>query len=128
MNFNEYQDAAAETAKGAAKGDSFIDPEAILFLANALQSESGEVGEKVKKFYREVVTYKETDGEEGMPKVAAAEKYLDPLGGELGDVLWYWARLADEVKYDADYVASKNLHKLSDREERGVILGDGDNR
>jgi NTP pyrophosphatase (non-canonical NTP hydrolase) len=47
---------------------------------------------------------------------------------ELGDVLWYLAALATELKVDLAEVAEKNFHKVTDRKARGVTSGEGDNR
>jgi NTP pyrophosphatase (non-canonical NTP hydrolase) len=52
----------------------------------------------------------------------------DNLIDELGDVLWMVAACADELDVTLDEVASRNLAKLTDRADRGVICGTGDNR
>ncbi|WEL19255.1 nucleoside triphosphate pyrophosphohydrolase family protein [Candidatus Nanohalococcus occultus] len=101
MDFNDYQSKTEETAV-------YPEDEAIHYLALGLNGEAGEVAERVKKSIR--------DGND-----------LD-LEKELGDVLWYLARLADELGFDLDDVAETNLDKLFDRKERGKIHGDGDNR
>lgn len=52
----------------------------------------------------------------------------DLLKKELGDVLWYAAALAYELGTTLETEAYNNLKKLADRQKRGVIRGDGDNR
>lgn len=52
----------------------------------------------------------------------------DKVLNELGDVLWYLARLAWERGYNLEQVACRNLAKLSDRQARGVLKGSGDER
>ena len=47
---------------------------------------------------------------------------------ELGDLLWYAARLADELGVPLSEVMQANLDKLQDRMNRGVLSGSGDNR
>lgn len=47
---------------------------------------------------------------------------------ELGDILWYLSRLADELGFDMDDVAGRNIEKLFDRKERDKLSGSGDNR
>jgi hypothetical protein len=43
-------------------------------------------------------------------------------------VLWYVAQLSSELGFDLDTVASANLAKLADRQQRNVIGGSGDQR
>jgi len=47
---------------------------------------------------------------------------------ELGDVMWYVYRLCDHYDVEPLMVRYNNYVKLTDRKERGVIQGDGDNR
>lgn len=111
MNFNEYQRRARETALGLATGKREDSPlGGLVYCAIGLAGESGEVVEKVKKAWR--------DGD------------LDPdaIERELGDVLWYVAMLADVLGRDLEDVARNNVHKLSDRKERGVLGASGDER
>ncbi|MFB6145112.1 MAG: nucleoside triphosphate pyrophosphohydrolase family protein [Candidatus Nanohaloarchaea archaeon] len=103
MEFNHYQDRTEETA-------IYPEDDAVNYLALGLNGEAGEVAEKIKKSIRD-------DKELG-----------DDMKKELGDVLWYLARLADELGFELDDVAENNLDKLFDRKERDRIHGDGDNR
>lgn len=50
------------------------------------------------------------------------------LVAELGDVLWYVARLADEIGVPLSEIAETNIRKLADRKRRGAISGSGDYR
>jgi len=50
------------------------------------------------------------------------------LISELGEVLWYVAALATDLKTELSEVANKNIEKLNSRKNRGVIGGSGDNR
>ena len=52
----------------------------------------------------------------------------EEIAKELGDVLWYVANLSFELGYDLGDIAALNIQKLVDRQERGKIQGDGDNR
>ena len=47
---------------------------------------------------------------------------------ELGDIFWYLARLIDSYDITHQEVLQQNFLKLTDRKNRGVIKGDGDNR
>ncbi len=76
-----------------------------------LVGEAGEIAEKVKKQIR--------DG-----KLAAGGDIIK----ELGDVMFYVTALANYYDSDLDEVLQRNVDKLNDREERGVLGGSGDNR
>ena len=59
------------------------------------------------------------------------EKYADKepdLRKEAGDILWQLAGLCRVMGWSLEDVAQENLKKLSDRKDRGVIDGSGDNR
>lgn len=47
---------------------------------------------------------------------------------ELGDVLWHCAMLAAELNVSLSEVSIRNIQKLEDRDQRGVIQGSGDKR
>lgn len=104
MDWNGYQQLTEETAV-------YPEDEAVQYLALGLNGEAGEVAEKVKKWRRE-----------------DDAAYLTELETELGDVLWYLTRMADEIGVDLADVAAANVAKLTDRSERGVITGAGDDR
>lgn len=109
MNFTDYQNKARRTAKYPVIGHGVIYP--TLGLAN----EAGEVAGKIKKIFRD------KDGVIG-------EVERDALKAELGDVLWYIAQVATELDLSLDEIAKYNIRKLLDRQARGKIQGDGDNR
>lgn len=114
MDFNEYQQRSKATAKEYADPDVGSDADqkaTALFLTTALNGETGELAEKIKKYVRE-----------------DDPTYLEEAEAELGDVLWYWAQLVSLLDVEANDVAEANLAKLEDRDERDVILGDGDTR
>ncbi len=54
--------------------------------------------------------------------------YKLSLKNELGDVLWYLTQICTELGLTLEEVAETNIAKLSSRQERGKIRGDGDNR
>lgn len=113
MNFNDYQEATAATAlyPGAGTGDQM----ALAYTALGLAGEAGEIANKIKKIIRD---------DNGFVSV---EKAKD-ISKELGDVMWYLSRLAEELESDLDSIAQANIDKLLDRKNRGVIGGSGDNR
>ncbi len=109
MNFVEYQEKARQTAKYPVIGHGVIYP--TLGLTN----EAGEVSGKIKKIFRD------KDGIIGEADRAA-------LKAELGDVLWYLAQVSTELGLSLDEIAEHNIAKLLDRQRRGKIQGDGDER
>ena len=109
MNFTEYQQKAKATAKYPVIGHGVIYP--TLGLTN----EAGEVAGKIKKVFRD------KDG-------IISDETRDALKAELGDVLWYLAQVATELNLSLDEIAEYNIAKLLDRQTRGKIQGDGDNR
>ncbi len=80
------------------------------YLMIGLANEVGEVLGKYKKQVR-------GDG----------DKYKE-IRSELGDVMWYIARLFDMYDMTMIEVLHENYLKLTDRKERGVLKGDGDKR
>lgn len=79
---------------------------------------AGEAGEVVEK-WKKIVAYKGG-------KVSNED--LAELSKELGDVVWYIAVLADSLGLSFEQIMEKNLNKLADRQKRGKIKGQGDNR
>jgi len=56
------------------------------------------------------------------------EQKLEEITKEMGDILWYMARLADFLGIPFDDVATTNISKLLDRKKRNKLKGSGDNR
>ena len=109
MNFSDYQTKSRTTAQYPFIGHPVIYP--VLGLVN----EAGEVAGKIKKVFRD------KGGE-----ISAETR--EALQSELGDVLWYISQVCTELEISLDEVAESNLAKLLDRQARGKIRGDGDNR
>ena len=109
MNFNDYQQKSRATAQYPAIGHPVIYP------ALGLVNEAGEVAGKIKKIFRD---------KQGV----IGEVEREALKAELGDVLWYIAQVATELDLPLDEIAEANITKLLDRQSRGKIQGDGDNR
>jgi NTP pyrophosphatase (non-canonical NTP hydrolase) len=109
MDFLEYQTQVKKTAIYPNVGNN------IAYPVLGLNGEAGEVAEKVKKLIRD------SEGK-------LDDFHREELVKELGDVLWYVAALSFELGVDLNTVAEKNISKLTSREKRGVLHGDGDNR
>lgn len=93
MNLNEYQ---REVMRTASAGKGPIVEMAVSSLG--LTGEAGEFADLVKKHIGH--------GHE-LDREKAAK--------ELGDVLWYVARLAEMIGYDLDTIAGMNIEKLRKR-------------
>lgn len=113
MNFTEYQQSTRATAiyPGATLGDL----DAVAYLTLGLTGEAGEIANKVKKVIRDGGGIISDDRRGEVVK-------------EIGDVLWYLARLTDELGFYLEDIADANIEKLNDRRDRGVLQGSGDNR
>ncbi len=112
LTFNRYQAQALTTAQYPEMGTGSA--MALAYTGLGL-GEAGEVQGKIKKILRD---------DNG---VVTNEKRI-AIANELGDVLWYVATTAFELKIDLEDVALMNLEKLASRKERGVIVGSGDQR
>jgi NTP pyrophosphatase (non-canonical NTP hydrolase) len=84
----------------------------ILYPTLGLAGEAGEVANRVKKVIRDA------DGQ-----ISAAARY--DLLDELGDVLWYLARVAVELDSSLTEVAQLNVRKLRERRARAVLAEAG---
>ena len=113
MDFDQFQKECAKTDVGTSAQDA-LEP-GWLYYALGVAGECGEIMEKIKKFFCD---------EHGVPST----KFIDAIEKEIGDVLWYLARLADAFGLSLNQIALKNAAKLQSRMERGKIHGDGDDR
>lgn len=111
MDFDEYQNIAATTDTMA---DQQILPP-LAYYALGLAGESGETVDKIKKIFR---------NEAGI----LTDENCQVLALELGDILWYIARISNVVGYSLSAVAMKNIAKLQARRKANTIKGEGDVR
>lgn len=107
MTLNEYQISASKFA--------FYKNDDLSYCALGITGEGGEIADHVKKMIRDDANI-------------LTEDRKDHLLKELGDVMWYVARMAGKLGYTLDDVALANIEKLNDRTRRGVQHGSGDNR
>lgn len=87
----------------------------LVYPILGLVGEAGELANKLKKVARD------DQGKMDLDKSEEIEK-------ELGDVTWYVAAVATELRSKLSHIASDNITKLFSRKERGVLGGSGDNR
>ena len=115
--FYDYQLATRDTAvyTNARVGQAYdnnynyiTNPQ--LYVALGLTSEAGEVADVFKK------TMRDNDAK-------WTEDRKKKLIEELGDVLWYAARIADEFNWNLQTIAELNLKKLQERKANGEIHG-----
>ena len=118
--FNDYQEFTLETAiyPGAGTGSY----EAIVYTALKGGGECGEFLEKLGKHMRKQGSIT------ALNRAALGDDLRLALAKELGDRLWYIAAGARELGYTMSEIASINIDKLLSRRERGVIVGEGDDR
>lgn len=130
MQLNEYQQKAV-VYKAYPRSNN------VFYPLLALQEEIGEVSGKVAKFLRRGGTLSEMrrwDGNalrllmERRTEDDNALRLLMELRAELGDVLWNLAVLAYDLGLSMEDIGEQNLSKLADRADRGMIIGEGDDR
>ena len=84
------------------------------YLMIGLANEVGEVLGKYKKHLR--------------GDMMVLQDFRDGLIDELGDVMWYFARICDTLDVKMYEVMKRNVDKLSKRMIEGTIQGEGDDR
>jgi NTP pyrophosphatase (non-canonical NTP hydrolase) len=97
MNFNDYQQTIERFAIYPRENELL----AASYVALGLNGEAGEVAEAVKKAIR-------NDGR-------ITDERRSQIADELGDVLWYLARMATELDLDLTEIAHANVAKLDAR-------------
>lgn len=112
MTFEEYCEFRRTTDLPSTVSGRFAPG---VYAALGLAGETGEVLEKIKKLYRDSDGYHD-------------HSWRESLKCELGDVLWYVSRIADDFGFDLEDVARENICKLKSRTARGKLGGSGDNR
>ena len=89
----------------------------------------GEVGEFSSKVAKAIRKEKSDidDNDLYFSENALPEEIID-LKYEAGDILWQLSGLCKVMGWSLEDVAQMNLDKLASRKDRGVIVGNGDNR
>lgn len=131
---DEYQDLTKDTEIYTAAAEDFLQPAvdalggvnselmemrdwlSLAYCTGKLNGESGELAELVFKAFR--------GGRFGTLDSDQKELALK----ELGDILWYVARISDLLGFRLSDVMTTNIKKLFDRKDRGVLHGYGDVR
>lgn len=123
MTLDDYQKKAMKFAKFSSLDYPF----------DGLCEEVGEVSGKLAKAQRKWGMCKESVLENihgGIDEVMSEQEIelRHDLKKELGDCLWMLQACASNLNMILSEIAEENLNKLNDREQRGVIVGSGDNR
>ncbi len=111
MDFDEYQKQASQTATFNKDDADYI----RMYLSMGLAGESGEVVEKVKHVIRDV-------------NGVLTDEKREEIKKEIGDVLWYLSQLSRVLGISFQEAAELNITKILDRQKRGVLKSEGDNR
>lgn len=120
MELNEYQKQAMTTCTESSNNFSYM-------MLN-LVGEVGEFASKVAKMIRKeelAITNNELISDCRYPELCRQDGEMQK---EAGDILWQLAGLCSAMGWELEDIARGNLEKLASRKERGVIVGDGDNR
>ena len=122
MNFNDYQTKSRATAKYPAIGH------AVIYPTLGLVNEAGEVAGKIKKVFRDKSGEISAETREALKAELGDRIHVVPC--DLADRAAVGKLIDEAVKLEIslDEVAESNLTKLLDRQARGKIQGDGDNR
>lgn len=114
LDLNSYQEQAMKFARYNHKDYPFL----------ALGEEAGEVLGKLAKHVR-----KDNKTLNMALYTAMSNTELhEAVKSELGDVLWQLQACCFELGIKLEDLAQDNLDKLSGRNDRGTIVGSGDNR
>lgn len=123
MSLNEYQEKAMQTCLFSSAN--------FAYMSFNLVGEVGEFCSKIAKAIRK--SQIKIDENHIVAKNEETSQIWDrelfpEIRKELGDILWQLSGLCDIMGVTFEDVALENLKKLADRQKRGVINGDGDNR
>lgn len=104
-----YEKLAGSTAIYPNRGEN------LTYAVLGLVSEAGELASLVKKSIRD---------NNGVLSDAARDAAIK----EAGDVAWYLAAIAYELRTPLSHILWSNVMKLAGRKERGTLMGSGDDR
>lgn len=123
QTFNQYQEFTKSLAVYNDDVVLFIDNGTgeiampYMYPALALSEEAGEVAGKIAKYIRKSKT-----------EYVSYDDLRAAIGKELGDVAYQLSETARQFGYSFQDIIDMNVENLTDRKERGVLIGEGDNR
>jgi NTP pyrophosphatase (non-canonical NTP hydrolase) len=120
MTLSEYQQKAMTTCTRSSRNFTYM-------MLNFV-GELGELASKVAKAIRkEKVQVTQNNLILNSENSLSSDEIRD-LKSEVGDCLWQLSGLCSVMGWSLEEIAQGNLGKLQSRQERGVIVGNGDNR
>lgn len=120
MELNEYQKRAMKTCTESSNNFSYM----FMNLVGEVGEFAGKVAKAIRK-EKAVIDFNNLITER---KDAMLEEEIVDLRREVGDILWQLSGLCTVMGWELEDVAQENLAKLADRQNRHVIVGEGDNR
>lgn len=130
MELNEYQDRAMSTCMPSCNNISYM----LLNLVAEVGEFSGKLAKAIRKGQVAIGGLSPDNKNKltipSFPPVVDFDvlAFDKELQKEAGDILWQFAGVCSVMGWRLENVGVGNLEKLADREQRGVIDGDGDNR
>ncbi len=123
MTLNEYQIKAMRTCLPSCENFSYM----FLNLVGEIGEFAGKIAKHIRKEQYTVIGDVIAHGKhvDDIEDKAAA---WNDLKFECGDILWQLTGLCEMMGWRLEDVAQMNLDKLASRKQRGVIIGEGDNR
>lgn len=117
ISIKEYSEAVDRTAIHPNEIPEGSHPNIVglLYCASKLCGEAGEVSEHIGKALRD------GGGDFSPERITSIKK-------EMGDVMWYLARMCNLLDIKLEAVLHINIRKLESRKARGTLHGDGDDR
>lgn len=123
LTLNEYQRRAMLTCTESSHN--------FTYMLNGLGGEYGELVGKVAKGIRKGLLKIDNNRlilTTDFDNADEANELLAGIIAELGDCMWFVFGLCEVLGISPNELGYQNLDKLADRAQRGVIVGDGDNR
>ena len=120
MKTETYQKKAMMTAMPSCSN--------LIYMLGLLHEEAGELQGKINKAQRKGNLVAEGNNWVWQGTQEELAQFNEECFKELGDVCWAVAGIAEEFDWELGDVMQGNIDKLASRKERGVILGEGDNR
>lgn len=92
----------------------------VLGCFSGLSSEAGALAKKIRKDWDKLTD----ESRDALTDYSTS----DGIDKEAGDVAWMLSGICENLGLKLNDVMENNIRKLTDRKNRGVIVGEGDNR